>query len=132
METKNNIPIFGVAVPVGSTIKEMIRCKKYTQKEFAKEIGMQPSHLNELLNGKRRLTPKIAMQLERVLNIKAITWLNMQAQYDRNLLALQECNMQKTDDTNIKNRHLFQHKRRQTITHNSSIGKELAETVLVR
>lgn len=41
------------------------------QKAFAAQIGMQPSHLNELLKGKRNITPAIAQKLEEALGIKA-------------------------------------------------------------
>ncbi len=101
METRNNIPVFGVAVPVGNTIKDMIADKNYSQKDFAKEMGMQPSHLNELLKGKRKVTPEIAMQLEKLLGVKATTWLNMQAQYDCNVLALQERAIKEQEAYNI-------------------------------
>lgn len=101
METRNNIPVFGVAVPVGNTIKDMIADNNYSQKDFAKEMGMQPSHLNELLKGKRKVTPEIAMRLEKLLGIKATTWLNMQAQYDCNVLALQERAIQEQEAYNI-------------------------------
>lgn len=101
METRNNIPVFGAAIPVGSTIKDMLADKGYSQKEFAKEMGIQPSHFNELINGKRKVTPEIAMCLEKLLGIKATTWLNMQAQYDCNLLALQERNIKEQEAFDI-------------------------------
>lgn len=90
METRNDMPIFGAAIPVGSTIKDVIKDKGYTQKEFAVLIGMQPSHFSELLKGKRRVTPEIATAMSDVLGGNPMTWLKMQAQYDCNVIALRE------------------------------------------
>ena len=43
---------------------------------------MQETHLSEIINGKRRITPDIAEKLENALGIRAITWTNLQNGYD--------------------------------------------------
>lgn len=90
METRNEIPVFGEAVPVGSIIRDILEERGMTQRDLARLLGMQPSHLNEMMKGARKITPRIAMDLERVLGGKAAVWINLQAQYDCNVLALKE------------------------------------------
>lgn len=43
----------------------------WTQSKFAKKLGMQPSHLSEVLNGKRRL-PMEAMRKAIKLGVPAV------------------------------------------------------------
>lgn len=53
-----------------------------SQKDFAIMIGMQRSHLNELIKGKRPLNKPTAEKIESILGISAITLLNLQTQYN--------------------------------------------------
>ena len=41
----------------GDILKEELEVRKISQRSFAKQVGMSYSVLNELLNGKRPLTP---------------------------------------------------------------------------
>lgn len=90
METRNDMPIFGAAIPVGSILKDILADRGMTQRELANQLGMQPSHLSEMMKGARKITPQIAMDLERVLGGRASMWLKLQAQYDCNVIALRE------------------------------------------
>lgn len=90
METRNDMPIFGAAIPVGSILKDILADRGMTQRELANLLGMQPSHLSEMMKGARKITPQIAMDLERVLGGRASMWLKLQAQYDCNVIALRE------------------------------------------
>jgi len=74
-------------VPPGEGIKEELKSRGISQKEFAKTIGMQPSHLNELIKGKLTITENLAMKLESALGIPANYWLTLQANYDYDLAA---------------------------------------------
>ena len=53
-----------------------------TQKEFAKMLGIQASHLSEVLNGKRVLTTDLAIKIEKAIGLPAKTLLSAQTQYD--------------------------------------------------
>ncbi len=46
------------------------------------KIGLQPAHLSDLLKGKRHVSAKLALQLERHLGIDADLWLRLQMAYD--------------------------------------------------
>ena len=53
-----------------------------TQKDFAKMLGVQASHLSEVLNGKRSLTTDLAMKIEDAIGLPAKILLAAQTQYD--------------------------------------------------
>ena len=69
------------AVHPGSILKDELRERKISQKEFAASIGMQASHLSALIHGVRNITADIAQRLERALDIPAYIWMNLQSQY---------------------------------------------------
>ncbi len=52
-------------------------------------VGVQPSHLNEILKGKRSLAP-IASQIEEILHLSARTLIKMQASYEYDKKAIEE------------------------------------------
>jgi addiction module HigA family antidote len=53
-----------------------------TQDAFAKRLGISRANLNAIINGKRAITPEMAMRLERVLGVSMQTWLNLQLAVD--------------------------------------------------
>lgn len=69
----------------GFYLRKELRSRKITQKDFACELGVLPSHLSELINGKRNFTKQLASKLEGILHIPAATWIHMQAEYDFNI-----------------------------------------------
>ena len=69
------------AVHPGSILKDELRERKISRKEFAASIGMQASHLSALIHGVRNITADIAQRLEKALDIPAYIWMNLQSQY---------------------------------------------------
>jgi addiction module HigA family antidote len=53
-----------------------------TQYRLAKEIGVPARRINEIVQGKRAITPETALRLERYLGWPAQVWLNLQSHYD--------------------------------------------------
>ncbi len=49
----------------------------------AAALGVTRNTLSELVNGKRGISPEMAVRLERVFGGSAESWLVQQAQYDR-------------------------------------------------
>ncbi len=47
---------------------------------------MRPSHLSALLNGYRNISPQVAAKIEAVLQIPAHVWLNLQNNYNLDML----------------------------------------------
>lgn len=81
MERRNNAPAFKATHP-GEILQLELEERGLTQKEFAVQIGMSPSHFNELLHGKRSITMAIADKLQEVLGIDSLSWMNLQTQYN--------------------------------------------------
>lgn len=94
METKNENIQVCMAVPAGFTLAQELKSRQISQREFAKTIEMQATHLNEILKGKRNITPAIALKLENALGIKSSFWMNLQSQY--------ECDLQRLKLENAK------------------------------
>ena len=82
MATKNENPAPFMAVHPGMMIKPELEERGITQKEFARMLGMQASHLSEVLRGKRALSAELALKMEKAIGIPAKTLLNAQTQYE--------------------------------------------------
>ena len=85
METRNNTRPYLPQHP-GTILKLELRERGIRQKAFAEEIGMRPSHLSALLNGYRNISPQVAAKIEAVLQIPAHVWLNLQNNYNLDML----------------------------------------------
>jgi addiction module HigA family antidote len=53
-----------------------------TQKELADGILVPYQRINELINGKRGITPSTALRLARFFNVTPDFWLNLQLRWD--------------------------------------------------
>ena len=63
-------------------LEEFLKPLGMTQAELAKEIGVSYPRVNELVHGKRGITPDTALRLERLLGMEAQFWLNLQMAWD--------------------------------------------------
>lgn len=61
---------------------ELDATPELNQRTLAKELGVQPSFLNEIIKGKRPVTADIAILLEKILGISADYWMKFQSQYE--------------------------------------------------
>lgn len=84
METKVNRLIPFKATHPGEVLREELKARGIKQKAFAGQINMQPTHLSELIKGKRNITSDIALRLENALGIPYNNWMNLQSGYDYN------------------------------------------------
>lgn len=71
-----------MAVHPGMMIKPELEERGISQKEFAKMVGVQASHLSEVLNGKRTLTTDLAIKIESAIGLPAKVLLSAQTQYE--------------------------------------------------
>jgi addiction module HigA family antidote len=56
-----------------------------TEYRLAKDLGVPPRRINEIVKGKRAVTADTALRLSRYFAWPAEVWLNVQAQYDRHV-----------------------------------------------
>ena len=66
----------------GEVIKDEMEARKISQREFARQVDMSYTVLNELLNGKRSLSPTNALMFEAALGIPADALMNIQTKYN--------------------------------------------------
>jgi HTH-type transcriptional regulator / antitoxin HigA len=66
----------------GEILKSELEELGLKQKDFAEEIGIAYTQLNEIINGHRSITADFAVILEAALGIEGIFWLNCQSLYD--------------------------------------------------
>jgi addiction module HigA family antidote len=63
-------------------LEEFLKPLGISQTDFALRIGVSYPRLNELIHGKRGVTPDTALRLARVLKMPADFWLGLQLDWD--------------------------------------------------
>jgi len=62
--------------------EEFVKPLGLTQAELARCLGVSYPRLNEIIKGKRSVTPDTALRLSRVLGMSADFWLGLQQDWD--------------------------------------------------
>ena len=94
MMIANNLKPFRPTHP-GEVLKEELEFRGISQRGLAKDMGISYSVLNEVLNGKRSLSPELAMMMEAALGVDAAPLLAMQNEYDMQMAERDESFMEK-------------------------------------
>lgn len=74
----------------GETIADVLEDRGITQAELAARTGVSPAYISNLISGKKNISTRFAMNLEYALDVPKSFWLNLQANYDAELLELNE------------------------------------------
>jgi HTH-type transcriptional regulator/antitoxin HigA len=78
------------ASPPGDLIEEVLEEFGWTRAELAQRLDFSAKHVNELLKGRATITADTAERLERVLGHDAGFWLRLEANYQQDLVRLQQ------------------------------------------
>ncbi|NIM04678.1 MAG: HigA family addiction module antidote protein, partial [Armatimonadetes bacterium] len=78
------------AIPPGALLAETLEAKGMSQAELARRSGRPQQALNEIIMGKKQITPETALELERVLGTPAYIWLNLERDYRFNKARLED------------------------------------------
>jgi addiction module HigA family antidote len=70
----------------GEVLEMEILARGLTKSRFAMDIKMYPSHMSDILKGKRNITEEIALKIESKLGISAEFWMRLQVEYNISLL----------------------------------------------
>jgi addiction module HigA family antidote len=62
--------------------EEFLKPMALTQYRVAKDIGVPPRRINEIVSGRRAITPDTALRLGRYFGMSPEFWLNLQSHYD--------------------------------------------------
>ena len=63
-------------------LDEFIKPLGISQYRLAKDISVPPRRINEVVHGKRAITPDTALRLSRFFGMSERFWVNLQARYD--------------------------------------------------
>lgn len=69
----------------GETLSETLEVRGMSQAELAERTGRAKKTINEIIKGKARITPQIALELENVLSVPAGFWNTRESQYQEYL-----------------------------------------------
>lgn len=67
--------------PPGEILKEELEAREWTQADLAEILGRPVKLVNELVGGKRAITPETAQGLSEALGTSAELWMNLESQY---------------------------------------------------
>lgn len=85
----------------GETIAEAIEDREMSQHDLAVRTGMTEKHISTVINGQKNISPSFAKKLEYALGISSSFWMNLQNNYDQELLEFEELNSITQDELNI-------------------------------
>ena len=63
-------------------LEEFLKPIGISQYRLAKDIGVHPRRINEIVHGKRSITANTALRLSRYFGMSDRFWLNLQTRYD--------------------------------------------------
>ena len=70
-----------IVTPPGETLADLLEERCMSQSQLAQRMGRPVNKINEIIHGKRAITPETALQLEKVLGTPSTYWLNHEAHY---------------------------------------------------
>ncbi|MCP5007457.1 MAG: HigA family addiction module antidote protein [Planctomycetes bacterium] len=63
-------------------MEEFLKPMSISQYRLAKDINVPARRINEIVRGKRSITPDTALRLSRFFGLSERFWINLQARYD--------------------------------------------------
>lgn len=63
-------------------LEEFLEPMGISQYRLARDIGVPPRRINEIVHGKRGITPDTALRLSRYFGMSERFWMNLQTRYD--------------------------------------------------
>ena len=77
-------------------LEEFLNPMGLTQRELADNIRVSYQRVNDLVNGRRGITPSTALRLAKFFNMSADFWMNLQLRWDLYFAQQDESNVLKT------------------------------------
>ena len=76
----------------GETLKEILEDRGMSQLELSQRTGVTAKHISTIINGEKNISVSFAKKLEYALGIEATFWINLQTNYDKELIEYEELN----------------------------------------
>lgn len=77
-----------IAFHPGAYVEETIDALNFTQSEFAEQLGVSGELISRIIAGRNGINTLTAGKLAKVTGVSRETWLNLQAQYDAEIVKL--------------------------------------------
>jgi len=74
--------LYAPITPGEMLLEEFLNPMGISQYRLAKTIGVPPRRINEIVLGKRRITPETGIRLSRAFGLGDYYWIDLQAHYD--------------------------------------------------
>ena len=85
----------------GETIADLLVDRGITQKELAQRTGVSEAFLSDVIRGKKDISKGLAKGLEYAFGVPSSFWLNLQANYDAELLELREAESIRDEELDV-------------------------------
>lgn len=92
MDQKMNGLSRDLIIHPGETLIEILEDQEMSQKELAVRTGVSEKHVSTIIKGVKPISVAYSKKLEYALGIDASFWINLQANYDKELLEFEEAN----------------------------------------
>ena len=79
--TQNRHPAPAEVFPAGEFIREELEARGWTQRDLARILDRPIQVVNQIVNGKKAITPDTAIGLGQALGTSADLWLNLDVTY---------------------------------------------------
>lgn len=90
MAVKRHVISPDLVIHPGETIYDLLQDRGITQKELALRAGVSEPFLSDVIRGKKDISKSLALGLQYAFGVPSSFWLNLQANYDAEILALRE------------------------------------------
>jgi HTH-type transcriptional regulator/antitoxin HigA len=88
----------------GETLREMLKDREMTQRELAIRTDVTETHVSNIVNCLKSISVSFSKKLEYALGVDASFWINLQANYDKEMVDFEEVNLISTEELEILQR----------------------------
>lgn len=82
LNIKPKVKVKQKAYSPGKVLEHWLKSKNISQYRLAKAIDVPPRRINEIILGKRKITPNTALRLAAFFGNSPLYWLDIQSRYD--------------------------------------------------
>lgn len=90
----------------GETIADILADRGISQSELAARTGVSPAYVSNVISGKKNISANFAQALEYALGVSKTFWLNLQANYDAELLEYNKENSITEEERTVRRKSL--------------------------
>lgn len=85
----------------GVIVRDVLEDRGFSQANLAARTGVSEAHISKIINGRQSISDSLAKALEYTLGVNAIFWMNLQTNYDAELMDYEQENDVSDDEIDI-------------------------------